>query len=65
MLNPLFNFPTQLEKNAGDPSYLTLSYSLRVSAILDHFGYPHPQLDQWQQRTWYDLGSVQDLLHRM
>ena len=58
-------FPTQLEKNAGDPFCLTLFYSLRVSAILDHFGYPHPQLDQWQQRTWYDLGSVQDLLHRM
>ena len=33
--------------------------------ILDHFGYPHPQLDQWQQRTWFDLGAVQDLLHRM
>ena len=44
---------------------MSLFYSLRVSAILDHFGYPHPQLDQWQQRTWYDLGSVQDLLHRM
>ena len=45
--------------------FLLLLYSLRVSAILDHFGYPHPQLDQWQQRTWYDLGSMQDLLHRM
>ena len=44
---------------------MSLFYSLRVSAILDHFGYPHPQLDQWQQCTWYDLGSIQDLLHRM
>ena len=44
---------------------MSLFHSLRVSAILDHFGYPHPQLDQWQQRTWYDLGSVQDLLHHM
>ena len=61
----LLNFPTQLEKNAGDPFCLTLFYSLRVSAILDHFGYPHPQLDQWQQHTCYDLGSVQDLLHCM
>ena len=33
--------------------------------ILGHFGYPHPQLDQWQQCTWYDLGAVQDLLHHM
>ena len=36
-----------------------------MSAILDHSGYPHPQLDQWQQRTWYDLGAIQDLLHHM
>ena len=56
-----------LKENVGDPlfSFLLLLYSLRVSATLDHFGYPHPQLDQWQQRTWYDLGSIQDLLHRM
>ena len=40
-------------------------YSLRILAIFDHFGYPSPQLDQWQQRTWYDLGATQDLLHRM
>ena len=40
-------------------------YSLRISAIFDHFGYPSPQLDQWQQRIWYDLGATQDLLHHM
>ena len=33
----------------------TLLYSLRVSAVLDHFGYLAPHLDQWQQpsgMTW-------------
>ena len=40
-------------------------YSLRVSAILDHFGYPAPHLDQWQQRIWYDLGATQEALHQM
>ena len=48
--------------------YLTLPmllYSLRVSAVLDHFGYPAPHLDQWQQRIWYDLGATQEVLHQM
>ena len=43
----------------------TLLYSLRVSAVLDHFGYPAPHLDQWQQRVWYDLGATQEVLHQM
>ena len=46
-------------------SLLTLLYSLRVSAVLDHFGYPAPHLDQWQQRAWYDLGATQEVLHQM
>ena len=44
---------------------LHYSYSLRVSAVLDHFGYPAPHLDQWQQRIWYDLGATQEALHQM
>ena len=40
-------------------------YSLRVSAVLDHFGYPAPHLDQWQQCVWYDLGATQEVLHQM
>ena len=43
----------------------TLLYSLRVSAVLDHFGYPAPHLDQWQQHVWYDLGATQEVLHQM
>ena len=46
-------------------SLFTLFYSLRVSAVLDHFGYPAPHLDQWQQHVWYDLGATQELLHQM
>ena len=46
-------------------SPLSYSYSLRVSAVLDHFGYPAPHLDQWQQRIWYDLGATQEVLHQM
>ena len=38
---------------------------MRVSAVLDHFGYPAPHLDQWQQRVWYDLGATQEVLHQM
>ena len=44
---------------------LPYSYSLRVSAVLDHFGYPAPHLDQWQQHVWYDLEATQEALHQM
>ena len=44
---------------------LPYSYSLRVSAVLDHFGYPAPHLDQWQQHVWYDLGATQEALHQI
>ena len=43
----------------------SLLYSLRVSAVLDHFGYQAPHLDQWQQCVWYDLGATQEVLHQM
>ena len=46
------------------PSFLCY-YSLRVSAILDHFGYPPPHLGQWQQCIWHDLGATQESLHLM
>ena len=46
-------------------SLLTLLYSLRVSAVLDHFGYPAPHLNQWQQCVWYDLGATQEVLYQM
>ena len=36
-----------------------------MSAVLDHFGYPAPHLDQWQQHIWYDLGATQEVLHQM
>ena len=36
-----------------------------MSAVLDHFGYPAPRLDQWQQHVWYDLGATQEVLHQM
>ena len=36
-----------------------------MSAVLDHFGYPAPHLDQWQQRVWYDLGATQEVLNQM
>ena len=46
-------------------SLLTLFYSLQVSAVLNHFGYPALHLDQWQQHVWYDLGATQEVLHQM
>ena len=44
---------------------LHYSYSLRVSAVLNHFGYPAPHLGQWQQCMWYDLGATKEALHQM
>ena len=46
-------------------SLFSVSLQFRILAIFDHFGYPSPQLDQWQQHIWYDLGATQDLLHHM
>ena len=43
----------------------SLLYSLGVSAVLNHFGYPAPHLDQWQQCFWYDRGATQEVLHQM
>ena len=40
-------------------------YSLQLSAVLNHFGYPAPHLDQWQQCIWYNLGATQEALHQM
>ena len=51
-----------MSANIFPPDYF---YSLRVSAVLDHFGYPAPHLYQWQQRVWYDLGATQEVLHQM
>ena len=51
-----------MSANIFSPDYF---YSLRVSAVLDHFRYPAPHLDQWQQRIWYDLGATQEVLHEM
>ena len=51
-----------MSANIFSPDYFC---SLRVSAVLDHFGYPAPHLDQWQQRVWYDLGATQEVLHQM
>ena len=51
-----------MSANIFPPDYF---YSLRVSAVLDHFGYPAPHLDQWQQCVWYDLGATQEVLHQM
>ena len=41
------------------------SFSLKVGAVFDHFGYPAPRLDEWQQRIWYDLGAAQEYLQTM
>ena len=51
-----------MSANIFSPDYF---YSLRVSAVLDHSGYPAPHLDQWQQCVWYDLGATQEVLHQM
>ena len=51
-----------MSANIFSPDYF---YSLLVSAVLDHFGYPAPHLGQWQQRVWYDLGATQEVLHQM
>ena len=40
-------------------------FSLRVGAVLDHFGYPAPSLADWQQHIWYDLGAIHSCVYEM
>ena len=40
-------------------------FSLRVGAVLDHFGYPAPSITQWQQHLWYDLGAIHNCVYEM
>ena len=40
-------------------------FSLRVGAVLDHFGYPAPSLTEWQQHIWYDLGAIHSCVYEM
>ena len=41
------------------------TFSLRVGAILDHFGYPTPSLTEWQQHVWYDLSAIHSCVYEM
>ena len=48
--------------------FLNLSYlcfSLRVSSVFDHFGYPAPPLGEWRHAKWYNLRLVQEVLKSM
>ena len=45
--------------------YANYIFSLRVGAILDHFGYPTPSLAEWQQHIWYDLGAIHSCVYEM
>ena len=44
---------------------LNFIFSLRVGAVLDHFGYPAPSLTKWQQHIWYDLGAIHSCVYEM
>ena len=46
-------------------SYANFIFSLKVGAILDHFGYPTPSLTEWQQHIWYDLGAIHSCVYKM
>ena len=39
--------------------------SLRVCAVLDHFGYPTPPIGDWRHVKWYSLQLVQQTLEEM
>ena len=39
--------------------------SLRVCAVLDHFGYPTPAIGDWRHVKWYNLRLVQQTLEEM
>ena len=39
--------------------------SLRVCAVLDHFGYPAPPIGDWRHVKWYNLRLVQQTLEEM
>ena len=42
-----------------------LVFSLRVSSVFDHFGYPAPPLGEWRHAKWYNLRLVQETLEGM
>ena len=50
-------FPASLYPNSN--------FSLRVGAVLDHFGYPAPSITEWQQHMWYDLGATHSCVYEM
>ena len=39
--------------------------SLRVCAVLNHFGYPAPPIGDWRHVKWYNLRLVQQTLEEM
>ena len=39
--------------------------SLRVCAVLNHFGYPAPPIGDWRHMKWYNLRLVQQTLEEM
>ena len=47
--------------------FFTTAYfcSLRVCAVLDHFGYPAPPIGDWRHVKWYNLRLVQQTLEEM
>ena len=40
-------------------------FSLRLCAILDHFGYPAPLFSGWQQAQWYSLPKTEAWLRKL
>ena len=40
-------------------------FSLRVSSVFDHFGYPAPPISEWRHAKWYNLRLVQEALGDM
>ena len=39
--------------------------SLRLCAVLDHFGYPAPLFSGWQQAQWYNLHHTESWLRKL
>ena len=44
---------------------LSFPFSLRLCAMLDHFGYPAPLFSVWRQTRWYNLHLTEVWLHEI
>ena len=65
MASFIWSFETPPSPGIRISSQFPCYFSLRVSSVFDHFGYPAPPLGDWLHAKWYNLRLVQETLESM